>query len=761
MPNFLATYLSSIPIGQRAALTALLEQQKAAGLIGTREQYDIELSKLLKETTKLKFDVPTEGVISSSMLNDNFKKVFISLHGLFKQLNNADTTVVRHRSVSDSDIAAMRAATNKLLEDISIHQFLRYAHDGWSEAKFSNFWNCRNASTSSQAADIDDLTKNVRLRIGRCRRLQQMGGSVPTKASIEPLGAGDVEAISKSFAPKNMLDGSTKTFWAHMVLSDDPILSNIGGVEQNGASVRVTLEFPHVEPMSHLHFLPFSTRPFALSDLEYWSGEVWVAMAGVTYPTASLDWQQLEFYRVNTNKLRFVLRQENYQQNTYLIPRNYFSNALLWEMALDDTLLSGLNEEDLTGAQRLAVDTNPRFRALASAIKLFGDRFGESGITLDTNATEELSRTIDAAARVLAQANEDNAGTMNRLTGGETDAPKPSDMIEITKFEYLLGIYSIAVEFRDYYPIGIFESPKYSNNGCLYEIAIDTSEQHVLDPTNSFPLTSIEYEIELSPDRRRPILPLGTTRVNQELLHINPSLLTDRTRFTPHGAPAPQLRCDGVTTTNFTLVGSVLTITAGFNRNKVYTLDYDVAANQDQLDLDATYNSIPLSSPETFNETDDTGKVKLSYFPYVSREIINNEHDWHLVDPDNARWMYRAAAGITVIDGITYGPAGEMFYEPIRVVVDGIAAVNITDYISGRNPAFVDSPDQELVYRYIHVGRKLYFSRPIKGATIDVYYRWMAQYVKLVATLRGHQAVANPYTPLLNNYRIRMRTAQL
>lgn len=760
MPNFLDTYLSSIPIGQRNALTALLEQQKAAGLIATREQYDVELSKLLAGITKLMFDVPTTGVISSSMLNDNFKKVFISLHGLFKQLNNADTTVVRHRSVSDSDIAAMRAATNKLLEDISVHQFLRYAHDGWSEAKFSNFWNCRNASTSSQAADIDDLTKHVRLRIGRCRRLQQMRGSVPTKVSIEPLGADDVEAISKSFAPKNMLDGSTKTFWAHMVLADTPLLSCLGGIEYNGASVQVTLEFPHVEPISHIHFLPFSTRPFTLSDLEYWTGEAWVAAPGVTYPHASLDWQHLDFYQVDTNKMRFVLRQENYQQNTYLIPRDYFSNSLLWEMALDDSLLSGLEEEDLTGAQKIAVDTNPRFRALASAIRLFGDRFGKSGITLDSTATEELSRTIDAAAKVLAQANEDNAGTVNRITGGETDAPEPTDMVEITKFEYLLGIYSIAVEHRDYYPIGVFESPKYGNNGCLYEVAIDTTEQHVLDPTNGFPLTSIEYEIELSPDRRAPIVPLGTTRVS-ELLHINPSLLTDRTRFAPHGVPAPELRCDGAVSTDYTLVGSVVTITANFNRNKVYTLDYDVAAGQDSLDLDAIYDSIPLSAPETFHETDDTGKVVLSYFPYVAREIVNNEQDWHLVDSDNARWMYRAAAGMVVIDGITYGPANAMFYEPLQVVVDGIAAVNITDYISGRNPAFVDSPDQELVYRYIHVGRKLYFSRPIKGATIDIRYRWMAQYVKMVTTLRGHQAVANPYTPILNDYRIRMRTSQL
>jgi hypothetical protein len=220
---------------------------------------------------------------------------------------------------------------------------------------------------------------------------------------------------------------------------------------------------------------------------------------------------------------------------------------------------------------------------------------------------------------------------------------------------------------------------------------------------------------------------------------------------------------DGLTFTGWSHTPGTrqLTILVDFNRNHIYTVAYDVAAGQDVFDLDATYNSVELAHPEVLSETDDNGLLQLSFYPYVAWGIINNPTDWLQPDSEHARFNYRVNAGPVTIDGISYGAAAERYYEPIRVLVNGVLAKNITDYRNGYHPAFVDVPGQALVYQFIHVGRKLYFNRPIKGATIEVSYRWMTQYVKLIATLRGHQPVFNPYTPELVNCRIRMKTSRL
>lgn len=770
MVSYRDAYLSSIPQGQRDAILKILRQDQATGLIGTQEQFEHEFKKLVKslasgrdfrlglEMKKPLLDEPTR--ISSEMLNDNFKSIFVALHGLFNQITKADTTAVRHRAVRKSQFSQIRAATNKLLEDLAIYQFLKLKN-GWTEAKYSNFWHKRNGNTTIKAAEVDERTKSLRLRIGANRRLQQLTGSAPTKVTIASLGGGRSEGLSKSFQPENMLDNNPDTFWAHLLMADGPVKSVVNGSTVEGAAVQVEVEFPNAEPVSTLQVLPFGAHPVDLSNLQYWDGDRWQDAVGVSYLAASLEWQEFGFVQVQTNKVRFVLRQRNFTKNTYLVPRRIFANALLWEMALDEELLLDVREADLTQTQRTAIEANPRFRALVSGMKRMNDRLQESGLTLGVDETQELMQTLDAVTRVMVSPRETDAEVLLKVVQGSTSAQEPDqdDMVEITKVEYLMGLYQVAVEHRDHYPIGIFESPEYDNKGTVYEVGLDVDEYHVEDASGK-QLTSIEYELEVAPKRRMNILPFGATSVLQELLKIEPNTFKGRLRFTPQ-AGTLTLYKDGVVNTSWSLSGVEVTITSRFNRNHVYTADYTSAAAQDTFDIDASYNSVPLARPETFSKTDDNGLLTLSFYPYVAWEVINNSNDWVKPDRSQARYLYRLAAGDVTIDGRTFGPSGAKEYAPIRVLVDGILARNITDYRGGFHPAFAEAPGQSLVYEYIHVGRKLYFNRPVEGATIEVSYRWLTQYVKLIATLRGHQAVVNPYTPELKNYRLRMKTSRL
>jgi hypothetical protein len=104
---------------------------------------------------------------------------------------------------------------------------------------------------------------------------------------------------------------------------------------------------------------------------------------------------------------------------------------------------------------------------------------------------------------------------------------------------------------------------------------------------------------------------------------------------------------------------------------------------------------------------------------------------------------------------------GERSYEPLIVHVGDIRAHNITDYLSGRHPAFLAATDDTLRYEFLHVGRKLYFNRPIQGRTITARYRWMTQYLQVLATLRSHLVGRVSATPIVQRYHLEVESTVL
>lgn len=774
MGDYLSAYVSSLPQGQRDGILKILDLERSSGFVGTAEQLDAELDRLVKMLVLardfdlgLKLSRPdpeSPGVVSSDMLNSNFQSFFVGLHGLFKQIDRADVTVERHRQVRSSDFSRIKAAVNKLAEDLSVFKFLRYTDEGWTEAKFSNFWERRNESVSARAAEIDERTKTVIMRVGKSRRLHQAGGSAPARVWVEPLGGGQTTQISKSYKPENALDTKPETFWAHLVLADDPLTTHVNGIDYEGAMAWLVIELPCVDSISYLQLLPFGTHPVELVRIEYWTGSAWAPVVGWVPRGPTLDWTGTGFEEVQTDKIRVLLRQPNYTRNVYLVPRRLFATALLWEMVLDKALALGVEEEELTGIQSAAVDANPRFRALLSGLEKFSQRLEQSGLDIGQSAAEELTATVDAATVVMVSQRETDGETTLNLLPEQSNAPKYKleDVIRICKVEYLFGLYHVCLESRDYFPEGIYESPKYDTQGTIYEVGLDVDEYHVTDSLGN-PKTSVQYDVEISPERHVPILPAGTSLILRELLKFNPNTRRAHLRF--QATVKNKIYQDGVELPP-SVWGSVgpqdVAITNGlyFSRNSVYLIEYVPAPGQDSFDLAALYDSVALVRPEIFNRTDDSGAVQLRYYPFVAWEIINDNENWTKPDPMHARYIYRVQNGPVTIDGIAYGPDDLKVYEPIKVLVDGIQAQNITDYRGKVHPAFVATSEQALVYQYIHVGRKIYFSRPITGATIEVYYRWMAQYVKLVARLLGNQAVVNPYSPELRNFRLRLKTSR-
>lgn len=133
--------------------------------------------------------------------------------------------------------------------------------------------------------------------------------------------------------------------------------------------------------------------------------------------------------------------------------------------------------------------------------------------------------------------------------------------------------------------------------------------------------------------------------------------------------------------------------------------------------------------------------------------------------------LYKAPDNETVgMDGTVYQTewgnstlvefVAEPYYEPLKVTVDGVKARNITNYRTREHPAFAQTSESTLEYRYLHVGRILYFNRPIKNVMIEVDYRYLTAYMQLQAILRSTAPGRPLVTPELYNYRMMLQTAR-
>lgn len=776
MSKYIDAFLSSIPQGQREILQGMLDVQRSSGQISTSDEYQEELALALSKIqtsksftpsfTPEKVDEDNPTTISSDGLNKAFQQIITDLGGLFNQLEATDNTINIHEELRKGDWARIRDALNKVAEDLVRHRTLKTSST-WQDVKYIDFWNNRVGESTVRAAAIDPQTKKLVLATKNARRIEQQRGGTATLASVTEVSPITDIGSSKSFWPDNALDTSDKTFWAHLMLTDTTVRTTWGGTTYDGAIVAYNVTFANAEFINYISLLPYAKHPITIIDIQYKDGDTWATVPGFTALSPTLDWAEVRFERIQANAIRLIILQPNYLRNKYLVPRNTFNIAKLWDQVVDEELLIGIDSEDLTGHQQMEISTNPRFRSYLYAMKQVEDRLGDSGIVRDVLVDHEnTARAVESVTRVLSELRSSDAGMLKNVLRKETDAPieEDSDLIEIDKYEYLVGLRTIRLHDVNYMPIGIYGSPEFVQRALPYALAVEVTESRVaLDAPEgggaTYYKSSAEYELEISPNRRVNILPYGQSALTDELCSINPATKTGTLRFTPTGAVTGRASGKLLTSgTHFSVSGRTVTILSGWSPNYIYTFSYTPTGSPTLMDIDSLYDSVPLDQPEILTHTDKDGMVDLTYYPYVAYEIVNSDTAWSKVDND-AVWYYRMGLGNASIDGIAYGPtSGTRVYTPITVKVNGIKARNITNYRTREHPGFVTDPSSPLEMEYIHTGKRLYFSRPLSDATIEVDYRWIAQYIKLNITLRAHGFVVNSYTPVISNAKILIRS---
>jgi hypothetical protein len=280
---------------------------------------------------------------------------------------------------------------------------------------------------------------------------------------------------------------------------------------------------------------------------------------------------------------------------------------------------------------------------------------------------------------------------------------------------------------------------------------------------------------------------LGQTTSGLELLDIDPFTRKAILRHEPLKSTV-NIRSSNETKTWISLpveAGRIVTIPESyFHLKEDFVTEYPLLF--DFLDVDSSLESI--TTTELYRESDSEGLIELRNVPTLDLSVVNNLENFVQRDLDNARWTYSAPlsqtsevsgfplAG-TIGDNVYYGPAGttpiertaaleallrvkldaisgdtniwldrffnkyggkviqsNYLYEPVKVTVDGVPAINITAYDGGLSRWFSPSIPEHL--QFLQQGSYLKFGGPISEREVKVEYRYKSSTLRYKAHLQ-------------------------
>lgn len=756
----------------------ILKKIKSAAQRRIRNQIEAEPLELEgKPTAYAPREIPEDGLLSSVEFNYEMVALFEELRALYAQLGAIDLTSLKQQNVTADAFGATRAAILKVINDLRVHAFLR-KNPEWTTARYVDFHVARNESQLPPLANIDTKTRQMKLARATQETVQLVHPSRgEARVSISHHGGGVSGSLIQDFNPERMLDTSDSTFWADLIVTDEPISQTYTRSKGDtrlcqGLVTEIDVTLAEASTINTIRMLPFAEYPITVIDLAYkesTGSDHWKQIPDFKEIEATLDWEEINFRPVRAAVLRVVFLQENFVKGIYHLPAGMVHATNLLEHSIADSYLSRVGTTGLSSAQVAEVSVSPELLGYLEALKDFQDEL--DNISLPQERVREYTLVQGLLERVGRVLSKPNIGeTIDMLEpAGVIPEQEEEKLIEINTTEYMVGMRTLEVSKVTYSQYSFYASPKFHPGGTPVEISLGVDERHptFIDQNGPYRLTSVEYEIDLGEGLKYPIHPdnqvYGTAPyVQDEHIELDRHSRYGKTRFLPSNL-AVQVRKNGdIVPPQFYQFQNTngygeLTVTGEFSRTAVYTISYVPETGSMSLLLPALLNSTSLRVPETFDGTDEDARIQTAYIPYVEYSVINNATRFSKRDDESA-YEYLQTGQYTV-DGRNYN-SGDV-YEPMTVYVNNVKAKNITDYSGGTQPAFTNTDDDSGIYEYFHVGSNVYFSQYIPDDQITVEYDWMVQHVQVQAKLKCFKQAGVDITPAVDSFIVKLETRPL
>jgi hypothetical protein len=620
MGKYIQQFVSDFSPAQRRALEDLVQRSRDGSTINLDEVNAIAES--LDSGVERVFQIPTftQDIIDGCLITTALESIRIDLTTAYSQLRTLESTMRARNDVHGSDLLKLQQSLLSIEEQILSNRYRRL-NDQYTEVKYVDFATTVNETTLPNRAILEDDTGQV--SAGRIRKLQYLTrtGVLRPRFETTVLVEGWNPDRDLLFNKDESASKDPLSVWAEILLTDSTVHSVYEGEVYDGAVVLFDVHLPQMERWNEVKLGGFGRFEPTLIKLQYLDGEQWIDVPNVQDVRLISSTQAIRFDPVDSRSLRLVLHQNEYIFNDFALSRSQIKRTHWLNLAIEGVKQSALASDGI-------LPSNVKDERLARASEALKRQLE------DTDADTPLEKYATAITTVLDHESE--------------------DLVTIRKFEYVLGLRQLELNYNRYFDGSEYKTPKLRALGSVFELTLEINDSH------SPNLTSAKYWLDLGGGRELPLLPEGTDRVQGERLNFD-SNRTARTRFKTTGTPDITVRRNGdpLPSSAFTVVAvnnqtAAITIASeAWTAVDKYSVSYDVSPSQSTVRVLDMFDSIKTGTRE-YRGTERNNRLSLPSHPFVLKEITLDTRRWSRPDPRDARWSYRGAVERTDADDDPY-----------------------------------------------------------------------------------------------------------
>lgn len=678
MIDFLDKIIDVLPEYQKIAIKSLIEQKRKQGETPSLRLQQTELNSLysrIKDNLGKLLLTPRYAIsdekISSVLHNKNMEEIYLDLNALYSNINQLGKLNQSQYITLFSEYEKSKAAVQKLINDVKVFS-LKKKYPDFNEVNVIDFNISKNDSKKSPIASINPNVRVLQLKPILYTRAHLIDrGSRNTKVYTKTYARGIKNILSKSFSPESMVDQRPETFWSTLVMSDVPISQTYEKNTSSGEIVKINvdgpvseiyLQFSHIEQINTIRYLPFAAYPIKVIDVSYKpspNSQVLLPI-GDFNESSTLDWEELNFETVYAHEIRITIAQENSKQVIYHLPKHVAINTDLFTEIFNSKALDILDKNNIPDSDTLLNILNA-ISSYNTAAQLLEDVLIASGTDVTTQPETVFYDSLNAVMKDILGNIDPNLkdSILNQITERSnifTEAQ--TEIIEINKHEYLLGMREVECGYTVYSPVSYYSSEKFNTQATVSEISIEVDERHTQFKTaweNNYQVTSTEWEVDIGDGRKIPIHPrnivddidqLPTVKDEKIVFSVDNTALT---RLGGYYASVYRLKKDGnvIPSSDYTVIkvtGAIprlkLTLTGDWiDRTSIYTVDYAVEPSAYSIQILDKFDSKPLPSPEVFNFTGPDNDIQLSKYPFINYEVVNLD-SYFIKNSGNSSWIF-------------------------------------------------------------------------------------------------------------------------
>ncbi len=374
------------------------------------------------------------------------------------------------------------------------------------------------------------------------------------------------------------------------------------------------------------------------------------------------------------------------------------------------------------------------------------------------------------------------------------------EQTSVTKLEYVYGIKEIKISGNEIAPSSIYVSKPINIVGNIIQVSLISAEEHPLFTPPQVGInavsnrcTSVEYYITYAeqPNNNQwhPILPIGQTRIYNELLFFIDSDQATL-RFPALISDINVVYADNVKLQDeeweFGPLGLSVRII-----NRQPGVDYSIDYTPDKSKVNPhilDFNSIGVTPTnyigpdgregEVFNGANHNCSVKLTYTPYIKYDVINSTEGYNAYEFDYKPInVYLENASIAIPNkNVTTS------VNPYSIP-NAVCTKNMTDYITKETPVLspyslkidaVKNAPENLAFEYYQDSNRLYFTETFTGsnnienmeinhgdAKIRVKYEYLTSNIRVKIIMRRiGKTYFSSLSPIIHQYTLKLMTLQ-